>query len=76
MLSIRPIHWRRFEKFLLHIGCEFRGIKGDHRKYRKPNLDRPIIIPMKDNLPIDIITTNLKTLGIRREEYLKILESL
>ena len=76
MLSIRSIPWRRFEKFLLYVGCEFGGIKGDHRKYRKMGIIRPIIIPMRDDLPVDIIITNLKTLGISREEYLKILETL
>jgi hypothetical protein len=43
---------------------------GDHRKYRKPGILRPLIIPREKELPQFIILNNLRTLGISREEYL------
>ena len=73
---LTPIDHKKFEKFLRVIGCEFVRQKGDHRVYRKANLKRPIVIPAIRDIPVFIILTNLHTLGISKEEYLSILETL
>ncbi|MBU1034713.1 type II toxin-antitoxin system HicA family toxin [Patescibacteria group bacterium] len=73
---MKPIHWKKFEKFLFKVGCEFRREKGDHRVYKKRGLLRPIVIPRDSQLPIFIIRNNLRVLGMEVEEYLKILENL
>ena len=53
MDKIGKISWKRFEKFLLSVGCEFKGqVVGSHRKYHKPGLQRPIIIPADDETPV------------------------
>lgn len=70
------VGWRRFEKFLLKIGCEFEGQVGSHRKYKKLGLVRPIIIPCDDELPPFIISSNLRTLGISKKVYLEIINRL
>jgi predicted RNA binding protein YcfA (HicA-like mRNA interferase family) len=74
MTRIRSIHWKEFEKFLFHVGCEFKREKGDHRVYWKPGIKRPIIIPRDTALPEFIILNNLRTLGVSREEYLDFTE--
>ena len=71
MAKVGSIHWRKFEKFLLSVGCEFKREKGDHRVYWKAGIKRPIIVPRDTALPAFIILNNLKVLGISREEYLK-----
>ena len=76
MPRITTIHWKIFDKFLIHVGCKYTGIKADHRKYKKNGLDRPVIIPMENDLPIEIILTNLRTLKIGRAEYLNIIKEL
>lgn len=76
--KITPIRWRKFEKFLFHVGCEFvEQARSSHRKYRKKGLLRPIIIPVhtKDIQPF-LIQSNLKTLGITREQYLEIIADI
>jgi len=73
---LTPIDYKKFEKFLKYIGCEFVRQKGDHRVYTKANLKRPIIIPAIKDIPIFIIQNNLKILGISKEEYLSMLEQL
>lgn len=73
---ITPISWKKFEKFLLFIGCEFKREKGDHRTYLKPGLKRPIVIPRDDDLPVFIIKNNLKNLGLSNIEYLEILRKI
>lgn len=74
MPRIQSIHWKEFERFLFRIGCEFKREKGDHRVYWKKGIKRPVIIPRDTALPVFIILNNLKTLGISREEYIKMIE--
>jgi predicted RNA binding protein YcfA (HicA-like mRNA interferase family) len=71
MPKIAATHWKKFETFLLSVGCEFKREKGDHRIYWKPGIKRPLVIPRDSSLPAFIILNNLKILGISREEYIK-----
>ncbi len=75
-MKLAGIHWKKFEKFLLVVGCKFVSEEGDHRKYLKPGILRPIIVPREKDLPQFIILNNLRTLGISRDEYLKIISNL
>lgn len=76
MPSLKPIHWKKFEKFLVRVGCRFEREKGDHRIYWKKGLSRPIVIPRDSELPIFIIRNNLRILNIKLDEYLVILERI
>jgi len=49
---------------------------GDHIAMRKDGSPRPVIFPDKKDIPSFIIINNLRTAGISREEYFKILDSL
>ncbi len=73
MPKLAPIHWRRFERFLLYVGCELVREKGDHRIYSRPGLLRPVIVPRDTQLPVFIIRNNLRVLNISHDEYLKII---
>lgn len=42
MPKITVIHWKKFDKFLLEVGCTFIREKGDHRIYWRKDLLRPI----------------------------------
>lgn len=76
MEHIRPIHYKKFEKFLLYIGCKFVHQRGDHRVYKRADLKRPLVVPAEKEIPIFIIRNNLRTLGINPVEYLKIISEL
>jgi len=76
MLRLTPISWKKFEKFLLFIGCAFVREKGDHRIYNRKGLIRPVVIPRDSALPVFIIRNNLRVLGISPEEYLEILKQI
>ena len=76
MPRIIPIPWKKFEKFLFYIGCEFQREKGDHRVYSKSNLKRPVVIPREKELPVFIIKNNLRILGVGNEEYIEIIHKL
>lgn len=76
MGQLGSIHWKKFEKFLLNIGCKFKREKGDHRIYWKKNVKRPIVIPRDKQLPPFIILNNLRTLDISKEDFLKKIKKL
>jgi predicted RNA binding protein YcfA (HicA-like mRNA interferase family) len=62
------------EKVFLRAGFHFARQEGSHRSYVKPGIPRPIVIPVYDEVPVSIIRTNLKTAGISRQEYFRLLE--
>lgn len=76
MAGLAPIHWRKFERFILYIGCKFERQKGDHLIYSREGLKRPVVFPQDEELPVFIIRNNLRILGITPEEYLEILKRL
>jgi predicted RNA binding protein YcfA (HicA-like mRNA interferase family) len=75
--KLAPIRWQEFEKFLFFIGCDFVRQTGGHRVYRRSGTVRPIIVPAHPKpLPVMVIKTNLRTLGIEPAQYLDILKDL
>ncbi|XOB42321.1 MAG: type II toxin-antitoxin system HicA family toxin [Candidatus Nealsonbacteria bacterium] len=76
MSRLSPIHYKKFEKFLLFVGCYFKREKGDHRIYWREDLKRPVVIPRDKELPIFIIRNNLRVLGISPKQYLEILKRI
>lgn len=73
MPRITPISWQRLEKVFLAAGFEFARQEGSHRSYTKPGILRPVVIPTYDEISVSIISNNLKTAGISREEYFRLL---
>ena len=73
MPKITPVHWKVLEKIFLAAGFQLARQEGSHRSYTKPGVRRPIVIPTYDEVPVSIIRNNLKTAGIPREEYFRLL---
>lgn len=69
-----PIHWKVLECIVLKAGFVFKKQRGDHRRYGKKGALRPVIIPTYREIDLDIIKSNLKTAGISRDEYFKLLK--
>ena len=76
MPRITPTHWKVLEKVFLAVGFRFARQEGSHRSYIKPGVSRPVVIPTYDEVPVSIIRNNLKTAGISREEYFRLLRSV
>ena len=74
MPRITPIHWKVLERVFLCAGFRFARQQGSHRSYIKPGIARPVVIPTYDAVPVAIIVSNLRTAGITREEYFRLLE--
>jgi len=74
MPRIVPVSWRILERVFLQTGWQFARQEGSHRSYTKPGIARPIVIPAYDEVPVAIIRTNLKTAGIERDEYFRLIQ--
>ena len=48
--------------------------EGDHFVFTKPGIARPVVIPNWNPVPVFIIKNNLRTAGISREEYFRLLD--
>jgi predicted RNA binding protein YcfA (HicA-like mRNA interferase family) len=69
--AIKPISWRKFEKFVIDCGYEFDRQKGSHRAYKKPDTLRPVIIPAHpQDIPVMVVLSNLRTMSVSTKEYL------
>ena len=73
MAALRPLHYKKFERFLVKIGCHLVRQAGDHRVWDRSDLIRPVIVRTKKDLPVFEIKSNLRTLHISTEEYLNLL---
>ena len=71
-----PARWTDLEKVFLAAGFRFARQEGSHRSYTKPGVSRPVVIPTYDEVPVSIIRNNLKTAGVSREEYFRLLRSV
>jgi predicted RNA binding protein YcfA (HicA-like mRNA interferase family) len=74
MPRITPVHWRVLEKVFLAAGFRFARQEESHRSYTKAGISRPIVISTYDEIPVSVIRNNLKTAGISRDEYFRLLE--
>ena len=74
MPRITPIHFRKFARVFEKKGFVYVRTEGDHLIYEKEGILRPIVIPRYKEIPEFIILRNLKTAGISRDEYLKLLK--
>jgi predicted RNA binding protein YcfA (HicA-like mRNA interferase family) len=73
MPRITPVHWKALEKVFLSAGFQFVRQEGSHRSYYRPGIGRPVVIPTYAEVPVSIIRNNLKTAGISRDEYFRLL---
>lgn len=51
-------------------------VEGDYYVYTKPGVQRPVVIPDWNEVPVFIIKNNLRTSGISREKYFELLEKV
>lgn len=76
MPKFTPQDWQTVEAVFLAVGFCFVRQQGSHRSYVRDNTPRPVVIPTYDEVPVFIIRNNLKTAGISREEYFRLLDKV
>ena len=73
MPSIRPVEYSTLVAVFQKDGFVFERQAGDHLIYTKPGVKRPLVIPMYRAVPVFIIKNLLRTAGMSRERYFKLL---
>ena len=71
MPRLAPLHWRKFEKVLLSLGCNLKNEEGDHRVYAKPGLIRAIVVRKVKDIPVFELKNDIRTLGLSTKEFLR-----
>jgi len=57
-------------------GCQYKRKKGSHHILNYPNGKRAVVIPEYEEIDIDIIKNNMRTVGMTREEYFRLLKEI
>ena len=65
--------WQTQVKIFEKFGCSFVRQKGSHLIYHHPNAICAVVIPRYDEVPINIIRNNIRTVNMSREEYFRLL---
>lgn len=73
MSRITPIHYKKLVKVFEYLNFHLDRQEGDHLVYIKNGIKRPVVIPMYNDIPIFIIKNDIKSAGISRSEYVRIL---
>jgi predicted RNA binding protein YcfA (HicA-like mRNA interferase family) len=63
----------KLEAVFVAAGFRFARQEGSHRSYVKAGVARPVVIPAYKEVPVFIIRNNLKTAGLSRDEYFRLL---
>ncbi len=74
MPRVTPIPYQELSRVFERSGFTLVRQEGDHRVYTKPGIARPIVIPCYRAVPVFIILNNLRTAGISRDEYFRLLK--
>jgi len=73
MPALRPVHYRTLVTIFERDGFTLSRQRGDHLIYTKDSINRPLVIPMYDEVPVFIIKNLLRTAGMTRERYFELL---
>jgi len=76
MPKLTPTDWKTQLKIFLAYGCKYKRKKGSHHILTCPNAKRAVVIPEYDEIDIDIIKINMRTVGMSREDYFNIIKQI
>lgn len=76
MPKLTPTDWKTQLKIFQAYGCKYKRKKGSHHILTCPNAKRAVVIPEYDEIEIDIIRINMRTVGMSREDYFNIIKQI
>ena len=76
MPKLTPTDWETQLKIFQAYGCKYKRKKGSHHILTCPNAKRAVVIPEYDEIDIDIIKNNMRTVGMSREDYFNIIKQI
>jgi predicted RNA binding protein YcfA (HicA-like mRNA interferase family) len=76
MTRITPVQHRKIVRVLELEGFVLARQRGSHMVFVKTGIERPVVVPRYDPLPVFIIKNVLRTARISRERYFELLEGI
>ncbi len=76
MVRISATGWKKQIKIFEGYGCKYKRKKGSHHVLTYPGAKRAVVVPEYDEVDIDIIKNNMRTVGMSREDYLQLLAEI
>lgn len=76
MSRITPTDYKTLLKIFQLFGCMYKRKKGSHHILNYPGAKRAIVIPEYEEIDIEIIKNNMRTVGMTREQYVDLLKKL
>ncbi|MBS3909298.1 MAG: type II toxin-antitoxin system HicA family toxin [Actinobacteria bacterium] len=73
MPRLTPANWRTLVKMFQMFGCEYKRKEGSHHVLRYPGAKRAVVIPEYNEVDVEIIKNNMRTVGMTREQYFDLL---
>ncbi|MBW1975524.1 MAG: type II toxin-antitoxin system HicA family toxin [Deltaproteobacteria bacterium] len=74
MAKISSTDWKTQLRVFESYGCHYKRKKGSHHVLTYPGAKRAVVIPEYDEIDVDIIKNNMRTVNMTREEYFELLE--
>lgn len=73
MTRLVPTGWKTQVKLFEAYGCTYKRKSGSHHVLTYPGAKRAVVIAEYEEVDVDIVKNNMRTVGMSREEYLKLL---
>ena len=76
MTRIVPTDWKAPIKVFELYGCRYKRKEGSHHVLSFPGAKRAVVIPEYDEINVEIIRNNMRTVNMSREEYFELLKKV
>ena len=76
MSRIIPIDYKNLLKLFQKFGCQYKRKEGSHHILIFPGAKRAVVIPEYNEIDVEIIKNNMRTVGMSREQYFSLLKEL
>lgn len=73
---MKRVTWQELRDICKLVGCVESRVKGDHLVMTKAGIARPVIIKMDRDMGEDIVRSNIRTLGLSRQEFEELLAKI
>ncbi|MBI5102656.1 MAG: type II toxin-antitoxin system HicA family toxin [Nitrospirae bacterium] len=76
MPRIFPTDWKTQLKIFEAYGCTRKRKEGSHHVLTCPGAKRAVVIPEYDEIDVEIIKSNMRTVNMSREDYFVLLSKI
>jgi len=76
MPRIYPTDWKIQIKIFELFGCKYKRKEGSHHILTFSGAKRAVVIPEYDEIDVEIIKNNMRTVNMSRDEYYELLDKV